>query len=401
MRFRLGSCRREAETEQTPARRTPLPQLIPRLFPFFRHTISSVRLAVLNTIHVFLELPSIDPSWVDERLLRLLFQNLILEERAEIRAASESAWVACLVHAQRVPSGLSQLVAHAQPHLGAWFSLLYSPVGTPISPALLWSPTASLSGQGGVTYNVDKPMLNQDLALVSIESITRGKVSGATALGRLLATWPAETHDAAFAPYVEGALASLSALQCFLAAVIVEEWATATRALMVETPLAQSSSLAARIVAQLHALLAAESPASYSEMDPILARLRADCTAFYTAFGSQGKVPVDKLPSVPEAFGLAQAQLVANSFNALVPLMQVKSKKAVLPALEERQRKVLGGVAYFEGVKARHDRQVSAALGGAVIALQAIPAKITPLIRSVTNSIKVRPLLSLPLQPRR
>jgi len=297
-----------------------------------------------------------------------------------------------------VPNGLPQLVAHAQPHLAAWVALLHSPIGTPISMSLLWSPAASLSGQGGVTYNVDKPMLNQDLALVSVEVITRGKVSGATALGQLLAAWPTEAHDAAFAPFVERALASQSALQRFLAAVLVEEWAFAARTFKAETSLAQSSSLAARLVAQIHALLAAEAPASYAEMDPILARLRADSTAFYAAFGTQGKVPADKLPSVPDVFGVAQAQLVADSFSALVSLMQAKSKKAVLPSLEERQRKVLGGIAYFEGVKARHDRQVFAALGGAVIALQAIPAKITPLIRSVTNSIKVRPVVR-PLLP--
>ncbi|KPV76382.1 uncharacterized protein RHOBADRAFT_52398 [Rhodotorula graminis WP1] len=380
---------------QSPSMETPLPQLIPRLFPFFRHTITSVRLAVLNTILVFLELPSIDPSWVDERLLRLLFQNLILEERPEIRMASETAWVACLAHARRVPNGLPQLVAHVQPHLAAWFALLHSPIGTPISSSLLWSPVKSLSGQGGVTYNVDKPMINQDLALVSVEAITRGKASGAQALGQLLATWPVESHDAAFAPYVEGELASQSALQRFLAAIVVEEWAHATRSVKVESPIAQSSSLATRIAIQLHALLAAEAPASYAEMDPVLARLRADSTAFYAAFGTQGKVPADKVPSVPDAFGLAQAQLVAGSFSALVPLMQAKSKKAVLPGLEERQRKVLGGIAYFERVKAKHDRQVFAALGGAVIALQSIPAKITPLIRSVTNSIKTEDNLDL------
>ncbi|GAA6004805.1 DNA-binding ATPase [Rhodotorula paludigena] len=383
---------------QSPAMETPLPDLIPRLFPFFRHTISSVRLAVLNTLLVFLELPSIDPSWVDSRVLRLLFQNLILEERPEIRRASEDAWLASLAHAKRVPNGLQQLVSHAGPCLAPWFSLLFLPIGTPIGTNLLWSPTQSLSGEGGVTYSVDKPMLRQDLALVSIESITRGRVSGAVALGTLLATWPADSHDATFGPHVEGALASAAAFQRFLAAIIVEEWASTTTGgaggVKLEQPLTQSSTLAARLVPQLHALLAAEPPASYAELDLILSRLRADCTAFYTALGTQGKVPAAKLPSVPDVFGVQQAQMVANSFKALVSLMPATAKKA-LPALEERQRKVTAGIAYFEGVKAKHDRQVYAALGGAVIALQAVPAKITPLIRSVTNSIKTEENLDL------
>ncbi|GAA6002172.1 hypothetical protein JCM10207_003108 [Rhodosporidiobolus poonsookiae] len=376
---------------QSPAMDTPLPQLIPRLFPFFRHTITSVRLAVLNTIQVFLLLPSIDHTWVDSRLLRLLFQNLILEERLEIRKASEQAWRSCLSLAIRIPNGVAQLVSSTQPNLASWFALLTSPIGTPISPTLIWSATASMSGQGGIVHNVDKPMLNQDLALLSIESITRGRVSGAAALGQLIGNWPLESHDAVFGPYLETTIASTSALQRFLSAIIVEEWAAATSGetvVKLERSLIEASTLAARLIPQLHTSLASDPPASYSEMDPILTRIRTDCTAFYAAFGSQGKVPAAKLPSVPDVFSIQAANLVASSFGSLVPLVMAKSKKAVLPALEERQRKVQGGISYFEGVKARHDRQVYAAVGSAIIALGAIPTKITPLIRSITNSIK-------------
>ncbi|GAA6038936.1 hypothetical protein JCM8097_000582 [Rhodosporidiobolus ruineniae] len=371
---------------QSPAMEIPLPALIPRLFPFFRHTISSVRHAVLNTIIVFLQLPAIDHGWIDDRLLRLLFQNLVLEERLEIRSVSEQAWRLALVVLQRIPKGLQQLVAAVQPHLPTWFALLTSPIGTPIPAALVWSATASSNG-----HNVDKPMLNQDLALVSIEAITRGRVSGAAAIGKLAGIWPAETRDAVFAPHLEPALASASAFQQFLAAIVVEEWASSASdsgVVKAEQSLPQTSALASRLVVQLHALLGADAPASYSEMAPILSRIKVDCTAFYQAFGSQGKVPAAKLPTVPDVFDIQQAQLVAGSFDRLVPLMTVKSKKAVMPVLEERLRKVQGGIAYFESVKAKHDRQVFAALGGAVIALQAIPAKITPLIRSITNSIK-------------
>ncbi|BGP14619.1 TATA-binding protein-associated factor mot1 [Rhodosporidiobolus nylandii] len=372
---------------------TPLPALIPRLFPFFRHVISSVRHAVLNTVLVFLQLPSISHDWVDCRLLRLVFQNLVLEERLEIRIASEAAWRSCLALFRRIPNGLQQLVANAGPQLATWFALITNPIGTPIPATLIFSATASTSG-----HNVDKPMLNQDLALVSLESITRGRISGAAALGQLLSAWPVESHDSTFGPYLETALASNSAFQRFLISILIEDWASSTSGggvVKPEPPLTNSSSLAARLVPQLHAILAADAPASYAEMDAILSRLRTDCIAFYAAFGSQGKVPSPKLPSVPDAFGIQQAHLVANSFQALVPLMTCKSKKAVLPGLEERQRKIETGVSYFEGVKAKHDRQVYAAIGGAVIALGAIPAKITPLIRSITNSIKAEDNIDL------
>lgn len=372
--------------------RTPLPLLIPRLFPFFRHTITSVRLAVLHTLLVFVRLPSVNSSWIDVGLLRLVYQNLIFEERPDIRRASEQLWLACLYSFGASSAAVQMLVAYSSPVLSAWFALLTSPIGTPINPALLWSATTSLSGHGGMVHNVDKPMLKQDLALVSVEAITRGRIAGATALGALLAIWPVETHDDTFAPFLESALASTSAFQRFLAATVIEEWASQTVSsglVKPERSLAETSSLVARLVPRLHEVLATDAPATYAENERILTRLRSDCATFYSAFGSLGKVPSAKLPSVPDVFGLQQAQVVANSFNALAALVPSKSRKTAIPQLEERLRKLQSGIAYFEGVKSKHDRQVFAAIAGACIALQAIPAKITPLLRSVTTSIKV------------
>jgi len=75
--------------------------------------------------------------------------------------------------------------------LSTWFSLLRSPIGTPLNAALFWSARESLAGNGvGIVHNVDKPMLNQDLALVSTESILKGKVEAAKAIGNLLTVWP-------------------------------------------------------------------------------------------------------------------------------------------------------------------------------------------------------------------
>ncbi|GAA5967385.1 hypothetical protein JCM11641_000529 [Rhodosporidiobolus odoratus] len=365
---------------------TPLPDLIPRLFPFFRHTISSVRLSVLNTILVFLALPSISHAWLDSRLLRLLFQNLILELRLVIRAASEQAWEACLTLLSATPDGRQQLVTNAEPHLATWFALLNWPIGQPIEARLIWSATANTTG-----HNVDKPMLNQDLALVRIEAIMRGRVSGAAALGRLLCVWPIESHEPAFAPRLQAALTSSSAFQRFLAAIVIEEWASyasAGGAVKLEQPLVEVSQLAARLVPQLHALLADNQPTSYTEVKAILSRIREDCVALYAAFSKQGKVPAGKVPALPDSFGIQQALLVASSFSPLLDLVPARSKKTAMPILEEQLRKLQGGIAYFEGAKAKHDRQVYAALGGAVIALGDVPAKITPLIRSITNSIK-------------
>lgn len=171
-------------------RRYSLTDLIPRLFPFFRHTISSVRLAVVQTITVFLKLSITDMSWVDERLLRLLFQNLIVEDRSDIREASARAWKASLL----LTNSDQNVPARAISHIASWFEILTCPIGTALDTRLFWSPRTSLSGQGAFVYNVDKAILAQDLSLVSAEATMRGRIAGATAFGQLMAVLPSEVR---------------------------------------------------------------------------------------------------------------------------------------------------------------------------------------------------------------
>jgi TATA-binding protein-associated factor len=199
--------------------RTPLPALIPRLFAFFRHTITSVRLAVVRTFLVFLRLPTLAPSWVDATFCRLLFQNLLLEERAEIREATFSAWTACLA---RLGPSVPALVT-AQ--INNWFALLNTQIGTAIDRRLLSFGASGDSTSEGTVYSVDKPMLNQDLALVTPESILRCRVAAATAIGALMSAWPGVLPND-FKQQIESGLQSASALQRTLAAIVIEEWAS-------------------------------------------------------------------------------------------------------------------------------------------------------------------------------
>ena len=372
-----------------------------------------MRLAVLNTALVFLQLPSIDHSWADARLLRLLFQNLIVEDKLEIRTTTARAWCTTLA---LNPAGLAQV---AGPHLDAWFRIVATPIGVPVDTTLFWSAKQSLSGQGAVVHNVDKAILGQDLALVSVEAVMRGRVAGAVALGTLIAAWPkgvslcstevidpnsdtltAQTTDSTFGTKLTDGLASESALRRFLSATVLEEWSAAFYAAPFDRPIAESSTLASRLTTTLAQHLQADPPATYSEMALVLQRIQLDCQTLYGMFSKQGKVPAAKMPSVPAVFGIQQARQVATSFDKLVALVPAAAKKTALSALEEQHRKVVTAAGYYEATKAKHDRQVFAALGGAVIALRVIPAKLTPVIRSITSSIKVRGCVVLALRPR-
>ena len=171
---------------QSPSIEKPLSDLIPLLFPFFRHTIPTVRLAVVNTILVFLALPTIDHSWADSRLLRLLFQNLVVEDRLDVRLATSQAWHECLRLGRADPA---ELTRNAIPYLKIWFRILTNPIGVALDPTWFWSARMSYGGQAGFIHNVDKAMLAQDLSLVSVEAIMTGRIAGAVAMGELIASW--------------------------------------------------------------------------------------------------------------------------------------------------------------------------------------------------------------------
>jgi TATA-binding protein-associated factor len=161
---------------------------VPLLYPFFRHTITSVRLAVIKTIQIFISLPAADKSWLDDRLFRLLFQNMIVEEKDEIRQASASAWSTAVDVVATDPSVLRSV---ALPHLSGWFTIAGTPIGSPIPVSLFWRPDSSAVANG-FTYNVDKSLLAQDLSLVTVERTMKGRVEAAKALALLLARWASD-----------------------------------------------------------------------------------------------------------------------------------------------------------------------------------------------------------------
>lgn len=78
----------------------PLTALAPTLFPFFRHTIPNVRLAVVKTLLSFMAVPTLPRDWIAAPFLRLLFQNLIAEERSDIRDASILNFLPVLLQSQ-------------------------------------------------------------------------------------------------------------------------------------------------------------------------------------------------------------------------------------------------------------------------------------------------------------
>lgn len=164
------------------------------LFPFFRHTISNVRLAVVNTLLSFMNVASLSKEWITVPFLRLLFQNLIVEERSDVRDTTLATWKTALSILCSKPGWMESLVT--QQLLLEWYAVLMTPLGMPIDSSQFYHASlADGSDVGAERHPVDKNMLAQDVALVSIEIIWKARVASATALAQITALWPDQvTH---------------------------------------------------------------------------------------------------------------------------------------------------------------------------------------------------------------
>jgi TATA-binding protein-associated factor len=171
----------------------PLSTLAPTLFPFFRHTIGNVRLAVTKTLHSFLKVQSLPRDWITAPFLRLLLQNLVVEEKAEIRDVTLATWRTAIEILSRLTTDtgavLLECIVTASLVL-EWHEIVMTPLGTPIDSSKFFPPA---DGHGSSErHNIDKSMLSQDLSLVSQELILKGRVTAASAIAVLINSWPTE-----------------------------------------------------------------------------------------------------------------------------------------------------------------------------------------------------------------
>lgn len=380
--------------------------LIPRLFPFFRHTITNVRLSVLYALKAFLKVPELPKHWIDDRLVRLLFQNLIVENRQTIREASQASWqitMAILVQddSKEEKGGLNKLVEISRPYLHSFFTILMTPLGSPIDYNLFYK--ASITNVE--TRNRDKATLSQDLALVGVDTVIRGRLGAAQAIGTIMAHWPPlDADESLFEKLILQHLSSTSALQKCLAAVVIEEWAKAT--LSIGKEIGQESGMGKNVSARLIDILESPAPSTYAEMAVMLQRIYSQSQGLYNFLERDAKVPKSKVPSLPStvdtlghksgAFTIEVAKgVVGKGYESLVELIPVKNRKTVLPILQDRRQRLITDVGFYQSIKEKQDTQVGASVAGAAIALKTMPSKLNPVIRSIMNSVKFEENLDL------
>jgi TATA-binding protein-associated factor len=144
---------------------------------------------VVKTLHSFMTVPSLPRDWLAAPFLRLVFQNLVVEERSDIRDATLTAWRTALSILNAAAGWLEDVVT--QQLLLEWYAILMTPLGVAIDTSAFYSPTVAADGMDAAPerHNVDKNMLSQDLSLVTVEVTLQTRVAAAVALAYLMVSW--------------------------------------------------------------------------------------------------------------------------------------------------------------------------------------------------------------------
>ncbi|KAF0984661.1 hypothetical protein FDP41_000560 [Naegleria fowleri] len=115
--------------------------LVPRLYPYMRHNILSVRVSALETIMELIQATNVAPnSWVLKgsilsHLVALIFQNLILDSKESVIEKTLAVWQ---VMVSKVPQ--QWLCPVVSRYIGTWCSLMSTPIGHNFDIALLTLP---------------------------------------------------------------------------------------------------------------------------------------------------------------------------------------------------------------------------------------------------------------------
>ncbi|KAI0380999.1 hypothetical protein F5Y04DRAFT_89544 [Hypomontagnella monticulosa] len=401
--------------------------LVPRLYPFLRHTITSVRLAVLKALMTFVNLGVESQGWLDGKILRLIFQNILVERDQETLSMSMELWKALVRCLAKDPDNLAREFA---PSIDALMQLTLHPVGVsryplPMNGALFIKPSGGTYSVPGFTQSVprkgsepdgeratkrrkkstkaddplpashlhdlDGHMMQGDVDLVGMDTLIRSRVSAATAMGLIMSSVPAQYLESFDATLVPGLTSSYSSTQ-LAACVVIDEYARNCVSSPAET---------SRYTDELQKIIDCDRPGHYRDLVSYVQRVRSQCQTLMHLFRDHGKVPQHKLPALPVvvqgeaeagpgAFSLATADKCINDdYERLKKAMAPAQRLIASTNLAEARVATVTAIDEAKSIKETRDVRIKAAAACALIAMRVLPKKPSPLIKAIMDSIKL------------
>ncbi|ROT38337.1 putative TBP associated factor [Sodiomyces alkalinus F11] len=400
--------------------------LVPRLYPFLRHTITSVRLAVLKALSTFIGLEKQRSSgWMGEKLPRLMFQNILVERDQETLAMSLDVWSSLVTSLARDASQLAD-AASVEPMM----QLALHPIGVsrnpiPMNVALFQKPSGGTysasampappprkasSPEGGERapkrrrkstkvddtpvaapgHDVDGHMMQGDVDLVGMDTLIRSRSSAAKAVGLLMSRVPAD-RLADYERHIIPALSSPYSSTQLTACVIIEEYARNCSG---------SGVVSSRFTKPLQQIIDEERPGHYRDLVSYMHRVRSQCTQLVNMFRDHGKLSSRHLPTLavvvqgepeagPGAFSMAVAdKIVHEDFDKFKKAMSPGQRLIASQMLTEARDVAAAAISDAKAAKEARDVRIKAGAACALVAVKALPKKPSPLIKAIMDSIK-------------
>ncbi|KAI0014124.1 SNF2 family domain-containing protein [Xylariaceae sp. FL0662B] len=402
--------------------------LVPRLYPFLRHTITSVRLAVLKALLTFVSLGEESVGWLEGRILRLIFQNILVERDQSTLNASMELWTALVKRLAKNPDNLARQFA---PHIDALMHLTLHPIGVsrnpiPMNGSLFQKPSGGTYTVPGFTppvtrkgseqdggeratkrrrkstkvddpppmphsHDLDGHMMQGDVDLVGMDTLIRSRVSAATAMGFIMSLVPPQNLDSYDATLVPGFTSSYSSTQ-FTACIIIDEYARNR---------VSSQADRSRYVEELQKIIDSDRPTQYRDLVSFIQRVRSQCQQLINLFRDHGKVASTKLPTLavvvqgeaeagPGAFSLITAdKCVGDDYDRLKKAMAPAQRLIASQQLSDARAATISAIDEAKSIKDTRDVRIKAAAACALIAMKFLPKKPSPLIKGIMDSIKL------------
>eukprot|EP00873_Tetraselmis_striata_P035112 jgi/Tetstr1/455376/TSEL_042208.t1 len=358
--------------------RDDLTDLLPRLWPFLRHTLEPVRLAVLKCLQGVLDAEASPAEWlapVAPEALALVYQNLLLEERDAVLDASSKLWDSLL--ARTPPAALEAAAPLASVH--GWAVLAATPPGARFDVRYMLQVDA-LSGQDAAAPPKNKrarlqaaqerQMYGGDRATAppaGDPAGSRARVAAAAALGALGAAGPGVKGPVVAAL---GALLQASyATSRQLAGMVMAAWVDAA-------------------AARGQAGEAAEALRPLLELAvQILQGAQASCPL------PGSTEPYSELASLYKQLRAQLASLVASRDAAVASLVQSVLGSVLLEAASSEQLAQLCATlaGHTQKLEAMLHSGAQAALAGAVIAAGSLPPKLNTLVQPLMGALRREP----------
>lgn len=409
--------------------------LVPKLYPFLRHSITNVRKSVLKTLLAFLAIDDDTvKDWIDGRIFRLMVQNLLMEQNPAVASLSMKVYETMLKEVQKGNHGdIEDLFSE---HWFPLLELLTTPIGIArfnysMDPEYLLRPSGStlalsdirltgfnmsehhrkrkhptpdedhdkkLTGipdsEHDLRVNIDAPVINGDLTLVSREVLISTRIAAARAIGKTLAQYsrPEELRKPLeqLAKYLD----DLHSTPRLFASIVIAEYCGA---LVNPVPDAVKDLFLPILQKSLQD---PSSFPSFREMVPTLRGLRTGCLQLFSIFRDTGKVSSSKIPPMavvvegepdagPDAFGISTAdKIVGDYYNKLYKSMPAVYRMSAKQPLEDAKHRVEMLIADTKESYKDCTTSILSAYASASVRLGGVPKKLNPIIRALMDSIK-------------